>query len=205
METSESNSRWTAKKNNPSKLVHRSGRKIMTYMFIVSACGSIGSKRMADGKLQLLSYLPFGLAVTFFFVPFFGLLLVLLAVSSFLRRYQSGAFKQKRTCFVVFVPKQEINQTLYVQRSIFVFHFRIFVLSPSVARNRPVLLIYQASVCVILQKLPPFLCCSLIISPYEMNPCVRVPVPVLGALLLSQWKREMRTPLTIHFSRCFRS
>lgn len=36
-----------------SKLVHRSGRKIMTYMFIVLACGSIGLKRMANGKLQV--------------------------------------------------------------------------------------------------------------------------------------------------------
>lgn len=87
------------------KLVHRTGRKIIIWLIVslhVDCGGSIANSRSGwqTGKLQL----PW-LLLLFFSIPC----------------NHSSAFEQKRTCLIVFVPKQEINQTLYVQQSMFTF------------------------------------------------------------------------------------
>lgn len=102
------------------------------------------SKRMADGKLQL---------------PW------LLVGCRFFSSCHSDAFEQKRSCFVVFVPQQEINQTLDVQRSIFAFH----IVCVSFRRGER----ERERVCSSKTAAAPFLCCSLIISLCEIKSFIR--------------------------------
>lgn len=72
----------------------------MSYMFIVSACGSIGFE--ADGRRQITVAFIFTVSISLSSV-FFSFLVCIFRY--FL--YHSNAFKQKRTCSVVFVPKSK--------------------------------------------------------------------------------------------------
>lgn len=130
----------------------------------------LDSKRMADGKLQLLSYLPFH------FCPMFSVVVLCFCYSS--------AFKQKRTWFVVFVPKQEINQTLcsMCNEAYLWFSFSkcVYVNIYSLKTSRHSFVI------------------PLIISLCEIDTLIYIYIYVYITIII--WKNAR-----VHFSRCFRS
>lgn len=156
------------------KLVHRSGRKIMTlYVYCFFTCGSDRFGFEADGRRQIT--------------------ITVVAGCWIFSSCHSDAFEQKRSCFVVFVPQQEINQTLDVQRSIFAFH----IVCVPVRRTRE-------RVCSSKTAAAPFFCCSLIISLCEIKSCIRTWACVCVCVCESFHLLE-KGERVAHFSRCFRS
>lgn len=133
----------TTTRTYKNKLVHRSGRKIMSYLFIVSVCGSIGSKRMAEAKLQLLLYeFVVFFCCVFFFISFFSSVVVAIRALSNKNAHASLFLSQS---------KKLIRRCLVCNEA----YLRFFL-----SFSFTLLLLYFLCVCVTvcLQKLPSFFC-----------------------------------------------